>query len=211
MIRKNFGYIYFKRFLDISAAVFALIIFSPIFALITLFYLFGKNKGPVFYKQKRVGQNGHYFYIYKFRSMIVNAEEKLYANKALYQKFVDNGYKLATKEDPRITTFGAFIRKTSLDELPQFLNILYGDMTIIGPRPVVDKELVEYGNQERVAKLLSVKPGAMGLWQGTGRSEIPYPERADIELEYVDKASIWFDFKVMFLNVKAILVGTGAQ
>ncbi len=124
---KRPGYTFSKRFLDISVALFALILLSPVFAVISLFYVFGANKGPIFYKQRRIGENGQPFYIFKFRSMVVGAEEKLYSNPALYDKFVENGYKLPTEEDPRITKFGAFIRKTSLNELPQFFNILIGE------------------------------------------------------------------------------------
>lgn len=203
------SYIFSKRFLDISVALFALIILSPVFLVISLFYLFGDNKGPVFYKQKRVGMGHQEFGIYKFRSMVVGAEEKLYANKDLYAKFVANGYKLPTEEDPRITKFGAFLRKTSIDELPQFINILNGEMSIVGPRPVVEKELVEYGDD--VDKFLSVKPGAMGLWQASGRSEIQYPERAELEIGYVDQADLWFDFKILFMTVIAVFKGEGAM
>ena len=203
------GYIFAKRFLDISVSLFALIVLSPIFLIISLFYFFGANRGPIFYQQKRIGQNHHEFGIYKFRSMVVGAEEKLYANKALYAKFVENGYKLPTEEDPRITKFGAFLRKTSIDELPQFINILKGEMSIVGPRPVVAKELVEYGQD--VDKFLSVKPGAMGLWQASGRSEIQYPERAQLEIGYVDQADLWFDFKILFMTVIAVFKGKGAM
>lgn len=203
------SYIFAKRFLDISVALFALIILSPIFLVISLFYLFGDNKGPVFYQQKRIGMNHKEFGIYKFRSMVVGAEEKLYANNELYAKFVANGYKLPTEEDPRITKFGAFLRKTSIDELPQFINILNGEMSIVGPRPVVEKELVEYGDE--VDKFLSVKPGAMGLWQASGRSEIQYPERAQLEIGYVDHANLWFDFKILFMTVIAVFKGEGAM
>ena len=209
MTKQSKSYLFAKRFLDISTALFALVIFSPIFLVISLFYLFGDNKGPVFYQQRRIGQNHEEFGIYKFRSMVVNAEEKLYADKDLYAKFVENGYKLPTEEDPRITKFGAFIRKTSLDELPQFINILIGNMSIIGPRPVVERELVEYG--DRVDEFLSVKPGAMGLWQASGRSEIQYPERADLEISYVEHANLWFDFKILFMTVLAIFKGDGAM
>ena len=202
------GYRFSKRFLDISVAFLGLIVFSPVFLVISLFYLLGDNKGPVFYQQPRIGLHGKEFGIYKFRSMVVGAEEKLYADKELYAKFVANGYKLNTEEDPRITKFGAFIRKTSIDELPQFFNILIGDMSIIGPRPVVARELQEYGT--RVDDFLSVKPGAMGLWQASGRSDIQYPERAELELFYVDNASLWYDFKILFMTVFAIFRGSGA-
>ena len=122
-MRKNSLYVFSKRFVDISVSLFALIMFSPLFLIVTCFYLFGINRGPVFYKQTRIGEYGKPFKIYKFRSMVVGAEERLYENPVLYKKFVDNGYKLPIGEDPRITRFGAFIRKTSIDEMPQFLNI----------------------------------------------------------------------------------------
>lgn len=142
--------------------------------------------------------------------MVDNADEILKSNPELYRKFVDNGYKLPTKEDPRITKIGAILRRTSLDELPQFVNTLIGNMSIIGPRPVVEKELVEYGSPERIKKFLSVKPGVFGLWQASGRSNIGYPERAQIELDYVDRANLGLDFKIMFLTVIAIFKGDGA-
>ena len=126
----------------------------------------------------------------------------------LYKKYVANNYKLEPEEDPRITRLGRWLRKTSIDEIPQFLNILRGEMSIIGPRPVVKAELSEYG--DRVDKFLSVKPGAMGLWQSSGRSNIPYPERCDVELEYVDKASLAFDTEIMFKNVISIFKSEGA-
>ncbi|QIL50783.1 sugar transferase [Weissella coleopterorum] len=207
----NALYVLSKRFVDISVSLFALIMLSPIFLVVTCFYLVGRNRGPVFYKQTRIGEYGKPFEIYKFRSMVVGAEKRLYQNPELYQKFVNNGYKLPTNEDPRITRFGAFLRKTSLDEIPQFLNILIGDMTVIGPRPIVPSELCEYETVARVDKLLSVRPGAMGLWQGSGRSEIQYPQRADIELMYVDHQSLWFDFIVLFKNFVAIFTARGAQ
>lgn len=210
-MRKNSLYVFSKRFVDISVSLFALIMFSPLFLIVTCFYLFGINRGPVFYKQTRIGEYGKPFKIYKFRSMVVGAEERLYENPVIYKKFVDNGYKLPIGEDPRITRFGAFIRKTSIDEMPQFLNILIGDMTVIGPRPIVPSELHEYETVERINKLLSVRPGAMGLWQGSGRSNIQYPQRADIELQYIDNQSQWFDFVVLFKNFVAICTARGAQ
>ncbi|MGE2643769.1 sugar transferase, partial [Escherichia coli] len=146
------------------------IMFSPIFLLISILYMIGDNKGPVFFKQIRMGKNGKEFYIYKFRSMIVNAEEKLRSNEVLYKKYIDNNYKLEPSEDPRITKVGQFLRKTSLDELPQFLNVLKGDMSLVGPRPVVQEELVEYG--KRKDEFLSVKPGLTGYWQVSGRSDV---------------------------------------
>lgn len=208
MTKYSKTYVFSKRFLDISVSLFALIVLSPIFLVVAITYLFGRDRGPVFYKQERVGLNHQTFYMYKFRSMVVGATDILLNDPRLYAKFVENGYKLPTAEDPRITKFGAFLRKTSIDELPQFLNVLIGDMTIIGPRPVVENELKEYGDSVDV--LLSVKPGATGLWQATGRSEIQYPERAYLEIEYAENANLWFDFKIMFMTVGAVVSGRGA-
>ena len=169
---------------------------------------FGDNKGPLFYKQERIGWHGKPFKIYKFRSMVVNADKILEDDPELYAKYVANNYKLEPEEDPRITRLGEWLRKTSIDEIPQFINILRGEMSIIGPRPVVKAELAEYG--DRVDKFLSIKPGAMGLWQSSGRSNIPYPERCDVELEYVDEASLAFDTKIMFKNIISIFKRDGA-
>ncbi|GAP04074.1 sugar transferase [Fructobacillus tropaeoli] len=199
-----------KRILDIVVSFVALIVFSPIFLVIAVIIKLSKGTSHVFYAQDRVGQGGKHFKIYKFQSMVDNADQILKSDSQLYQKFVDNGYKLPTKEDPRITKIGAVLRKTSLDELPQFWNTLIGNMSIIGPRPVVESELVEYGDEQRIQKFLSVKPGVFGLWQASGRSNIGYPERAEIELDYVDRANLGLDFKIMFLTVVAIFKGDGA-
>ena len=206
--KQSAWYLFWKRLTDIVLSTIALICFSPIFLVVWIMSLFGENKGPLFFKQTRIGKNGRPFKIYKFRSMIVNADEILHANLELYQEYVDNNYKLEPEEDPRVTKLGHWLRKTSIDEIPQFINILRGEMSIIGPRPVVKEELVEYG--DRVDKFLSVKPGAMGLWQASGRSNIGYPERCDLELSYVDHASYWFDIKIMFKNIISIFKSTGA-
>ncbi|KRN76717.1 sugar transferase [Weissella minor] len=209
MNKKSKSYIFSKRFLDISVAIFALIVLSPVFLCVSILYLFGENRGPIFYQQTRIGFEHRKFKIYKFRSMVVGADARLTENPELYAKFVANGYKLPTSEDPRITSLGAFLRKTSIDELPQFINILKGDMSIIGPRPVVEKELVEYGDE--VDTFLSVRPGAMGLWQASGRSNIQYPERAQLELDYAKNANIWFDFRIIFMTIQAIFKKVGAM
>lgn len=206
--KQSLVYLFFKRLTDIILSVIALICFSPIFLFVFIASRFGENKGPVFFKQVRIGKNGKPFKIYKFRSMVVGADEILHKNKELYAKYVKNNYKLEPEEDPRITKIGAWLRRTSIDEIPQFINTLKGDMSIIGPRPIVKEELAEYG--DRVDKFLSVKPGAMGLWQASGRSNIGYPERCDMELSYVDHASYWFDCQIMFKNVISIFKHTGA-
>ncbi|PGT18406.1 multidrug MFS transporter [Bacillus cereus] len=201
-------YLCLKRTMDLLGAIVGLIIFSPVFLLISILYMTGDNKGPIFFKQIRIGKNGKEFYIYKFRSMVINAEEKLRGNEVLYKKYIDNNYKLEPSEDPRITKVGQFLRRTSLDELPQFLNVLKGDMSLVGPRPVVQEELVEYGKRKN--EFLSVKPGLTGYWQVSGRSDVGYPERVDLELYYVYNASLWLDIKILLLTVKDVLVGRGA-
>ncbi|VTZ91672.1 UDP-glucose:undecaprenyl-phosphate glucose-1-phosphate transferase [Limosilactobacillus mucosae] len=206
--KQSLTYLFFKRLTDSVLSLLALIGFSPVFLGVWIANRFGDNKGPLFFKQTRIGKNGKPFKMYKFRSMIVNADEILHSNIELYEKYVENNYKLEPDEDPRITKLGRWLRRTSIDEIPQFINILKGDMSIVGPRPVVKEELKEYG--DRVDKFLSVKPGAMGLWQASGRSNIGYPERCDLELSYVDHASYWYDVKIMFKNIISIFKNTGA-
>lgn len=196
-----------KRIFDVLGSFLALVCLSPVFLILSII-IKNHDGGKVLFKQKRVGQNGKEFFMYKFRSMEENAEEILKADKGLYAKYVANGFKLPAEEDPRITSIGKWLRRTSFDELPQFINILRGEMSIVGPRPIVPTELEEYGDHK--AKLLSVKPGAMGLWQATGRSNITYPERCDVELEYVDNASLGYDWKIFFLNLISIFKQDGA-
>lgn len=201
-------YLFLKRMMDIVGGVVGLLIFSPVFILIPILYMRGDNKGPVFFKQVRIGKNGKTFHIYKFRSMVVNAEQRLKQNEVLYKKYIDNNYKLEPDEDPRITKLGQFLRKTSLDELPQFINVLKGDMSLVGPRPVVQEELEEYGSKK--ADFLSVNPGLTGYWQVSGRSNVGYPERVDLELHYVYNASLFFDIKILFLTVVNVVLRKGA-
>jgi len=203
----RFLYLFNKRICDIFFSLIALILLSPIFIVVWLLNNFsGTNNGPLFYKQIRMGLNGKKFSMYKFRSMVVNAEEKLHANKALYEAYIANNYKLKPEDDPRITKLGRFLRKSSIDEIPQFINILKGDMSLVGPRPVVEEELKEYDKD----KLLSVKPGAMGMWQAVGRSKIGYPRRAQIEMDYIDKSGFILDCKVILKNIINIFTSKGA-
>ncbi|MED4023438.1 MULTISPECIES: sugar transferase [Priestia] len=197
-----------KRVIDIFGAIVGLILLAPLFVLITTLYKFGHSKGPIFFKQDRIGKNGQYFKIYKFRSMILNAEQKLKENQELYQKYIDNNYKLEPHEDPRITSLGQFLRKTSLDEIPQLINVLKGDMSLVGPRPIVEEELKEYGM--KTDKFLSVKPGLTGFWQISGRSDVGYPERVDLELYYVYNQSLFFDCKIILMTIWQVLLRKGA-
>lgn len=206
--RTSKNFLFSKRCIDILLAILGLIVTSPLFILIALLYLFGESKGQVFFKQQRYGKNGEKFNIYKFRSMVVNADEKLKSNKLLYQKYLLNNYKLEQEEDPRITKIGRFLRKTSLDELPQLINVLKGEMSIVGPRPIVDEELIEYKHLKD--DFLSVKPGITGYWQISGRSEVGYPERVDLELYYVYHQSLLLDIKIILKTVVVVFLKKGA-
>lgn len=201
-------YYFTKRLMDIVGALVGIILTIPIILIISGFYLFGSNKGPMFFKQVRIGKSGQKFHIYKFRSMVVDAEEKLKGNRELYHKYIKNNFKLEQDEDPRITNFGRFIRKTSLDELPQFINVLKGDMSLVGPRPVVLDELNEYKNKK--GDFLSVKPGITGYWQVCGRSDVGYPERVDIELYYVYNKSFKLDIVILLKTIILVLLRKGA-
>lgn len=202
------SYLFIKRLFDICISLVGMVVLVIATIIIAIFYSFGKNKGRIFFTQERIGLNGKRFKIYKFRSMVENAQEILIQDEKLYKKYLDNSYKLLPEEDPRMTRLGRFIRKHSIDEIPQFINILKGEMSFIGPRPVVKEELFEYG--ERVVKFLSVKPGATGWWQVSGRSNIGYPERYDVELYYVDNCSLKLDMKIFFMELKRIITRDSA-
>ncbi|WP_050183312.1 sugar transferase [Domibacillus robiginosus] len=197
-----------KRFIDIIGAFAGLLLMAPLFLVMNIFYLYGDSKGPVFFNQSRIGKNGEVFQIYKFRSMAVNAEEKLKADPQLYQKYIENNYKLEPHEDPRITRLGRFLRKTSLDEIPQLINVIKGEMSLVGPRPVVTEELQEYGSKTN--EFLSVKPGLTGYWQVSGRSDVGYPERVDLELYYVYNQSLLLDIKIILKTIWMVLLKKGA-
>lgn len=205
---QRYSYIFFERLTDILGAVIGLILALPLIVVICTLYLFEDTKGPIFFRQVRVGKNGVNFDIYKFRSMAVDAQRRLKADPALYRKYIENNYKLDPEEDPRITRLGRFLRKTSLDELPQLINVLKGEMSLVGPRPVIEEELEEY--KDKIDKFLSVKPGVTGYWQVSGRSDVGYPERVDLELYYVNKQSITFDIKILLKTVLIVILKKGA-
>ncbi|WJN45971.1 sugar transferase [Priestia aryabhattai] len=201
-------YYFNKRLIDITGSLIGIVLTFPIFVLIGVLYLFGSNRGPVFFRQYRVGKDGKMFRMYKFRSMIVNAEQVLKNDKMLYKKYLDNNYKLEPEEDPRITLVGRFLRKTSLDELPQLINVLKGEMSLVGPRPVIKEELKEYNS--RLREFLTVKPGVTGYWQICGRSDVGYPERADLEFYYIEHQSFKLDFKIILNTVLLVITRKGA-
>lgn len=208
--KTNKGFLFFKRTIDILGAIIGLCLFLLLAAILGVVYLFSpKDRGPLLYQQVRIGQNHRTFKIYKFRSMVINADQLLHENPALYDTYVENGYKFPAGKDPRITRVGHFIRKTSLDEFPQFWNVLKGDMSLVGPRPIIEEELQEYG--DRLELFLSMKPGMTGVWTVSGRSEVPYPERCDLELSYLNRQSVWTDLKIIIRTFIVVLKKEGAH
>lgn len=206
--RKKHLYPIIKRLLDIIVSGLMLIILSPIFLMLGLLIKLD-SKGPIFYKHKRIGKNGEYIYLYKFRSMYTDSKERLeelLKNPEIKREWEEN-FKL--KNDPRITKIGNILRKTSLDELPQLLNIFRGDMSIVGPRPVIDGEIEKYGFRKN--KFLSVTPGLTGWWACNGRSCTTYDDRIKLELYYVDNISLKLDIKVIIKTIFAVLKREGAK
>lgn len=199
------GYLLIKRLFDVSMSLIALIILMPVF-LVTAIAIWIEDKGPVFFAQERNGLNGEVFRMYKFRSMCVNAPEM---HKDLLDKNELDGPAFKLKNDPRVTKVGHFIRKTSIDELPQLLNIIRGDMSIVGPRPLPTYETAQcnaYQNQR-----LLMKPGLTCYWQCSGRNDIPFDEWMELDLKYIKEASFWVDIKIILLTVKAVITGNGAS
>lgn len=199
-------YDFIKRIADIFCSAIAIILLSPLFIIISI-AIKATSEGPVIFVHKRVGKNGKEIGIYKFRSMVVNAE-------ALIEKFTpeqkeefQKNFKL--ENDPRITKIGKFLRKTSLDELPQLFNILKGDLSIVGPRPVMEVETEIYGKYKDM--LLSVKPGLTGFWAANGRSDTSYKKRRAMEIYYVKNRSLLFDIKIIFKTIISVFTGKGAK
>lgn len=206
-----------KRFLDIIFSVVFLIIFSPVI-LLAIISIKLDSRGPVFADTPmRVGENGRLFRMYKFRSMIKNAHDILLSDpkyKKLYDEYKKSGYKL--KNDPRITGVGRTLRKYSIDEIPQFLNVLRGEMSIVGPRAYYPDELESqqksYPNTKDAVKVvLSVKPGITGVWQVSGRSEINFDKRIQMDARYAKRQSIFYDLYLMLKTPFAMLSGKGAM
>ncbi len=195
-----------KRILSILCSVISIIVLSPLFIIISLVVKIS-SKGSVFFIHERIGFQGKKFKLIKFRTMVDNAEDMIAAFNPEQKKEWEENFKL--KDDPRITKIGKFLRKTSLDELPQLINILKGDMSFVGPRPIVEDELSWYGDNKE--KLLSVKPGLTGWWAVNGRSDVPYPERCDLELYYVDHFSFGLDLKIIIKTFVAIIKKDGAR
>ncbi|QOG30490.1 sugar transferase [Enterococcus casseliflavus] len=199
------GYFFVKRVVDVLGSLVGLILLSPIFLYVAFKIKQEEPEGPIFFSQDRVGKNGKLFKMYKFRSMCVDAEAKL---EALLQHNEVDGAMFKMKEDPRVTKIGRFIRKTSIDELPQFWNVLKGDMSLVGPRPPLIREVAIYNDYDQ--QRLLVKPGCTGLWQISGRNHVSFSEMVDLDIVYIRKASIWFDLKIILKTVGIMIKPNGA-
>ncbi|NJO93902.1 MAG: sugar transferase [Hydrococcus sp. RM1_1_31] len=192
-----------KRAFDVLFSLLVLIFLSPLYIILALLISIS-SPGPIFYVQQRVGKNYRRFGCLKFRTMVRNADEmleSLVANSPqMLEEFEDN-FKL--RDDPRITRIGKFLRLTSLDEFPQFWNVLMGDMSVVGPRPLVPEELYKYGN--RIDKVLTIRPGITGLWQVSGRNDIPYPQRVQIDVYYVTCRNWLMDLWIAIKTIGVVI------
>jgi len=194
-----------KRLFDLIVSAVALIALSPLFLLLAIL-IRSTSRGPVFFTQTRVGRYGRHFRFYKFRSMYVDAEQR--KKELLSRNQSADGVIFKMKDDPRITPVGKILRRTSMDELPQLLNVFYGDMSLVGPRPPLPSEVKLYTIEDR--KRLEVKPGITCLWQISGRSDIPFKRQVQLDKEYILSRSLLHDLWILLRTIPAILSGKGA-
>jgi exopolysaccharide biosynthesis polyprenyl glycosylphosphotransferase len=194
-----------KRLMDITTSVFMLGLLSPVFVLVSIL-IKATSKGPVFFKQQRVGYNGRVFNCLKFRTMVDNAEE---LQKDLLALNEMEGPVFKIKDDPRVTKVGVILRKTSIDELPQMINVLKGDMSLVGPRPPIPGEVDQYDLKDR--RRLSMKPGITCLWQVNGRNSVPFEKWMELDRQYIDQWSLWLDFKILVKTIPVVLRASGAS
>lgn len=192
-------YNFSKRAFDFTASFLGIFLLLPMFIIIAVLIKI-EDMGPVFFKQERVGKAGKSFYMYKFRSMIVNADDKL---ESLSERNEAVGPLFKIKDDPRMTRVGKLLRKTSLDEFPQLINVLKGEMSLVGPRPALPSEVQQYKpiHKER----LQVLQGMTGLWQISGRSNLTFDQMIDLDLEYVHRRSLWFDLYLVLMTIPALI------
>ena len=210
IVKQHRGYQTQKRIFDIIFSLFALIFLSPLFLIIAILIKIKSPEGSIFFGHERVGKNKKLFKVYKFRTMIFNAEKALELlleeNPKVKAEF-EQDFKL--KNDPRIIPgIGSFLRKSSLDELPQFFNSLIGNLSIVGPRPIVEKEIEKYGKYAN--KLHTIKPGITGLWQvSSSRNDIQYDQRVKLDMEYINNQSLWLDTKIILKTIKVMVFREG--
>jgi exopolysaccharide biosynthesis polyprenyl glycosylphosphotransferase len=194
-----------KRLFDIVVSATALLVLSPIFLIIALLIRLD-SKGSIFFSQNRIGKQGKEFRFWKFRSMYVDAEQRKAA--LMKNNEMQGGVLFKMKNDPRVTRVGRFLRKYSIDELPQLWNVFIGDMSLVGPRPPLPNEVAQYTPYQR--QRLEVTPGITCIWQVSGRSDIPFHQQVKMDLEYIQKQSFWYDITLLFKTIPAVLNGHGA-
>lgn len=203
-------YLIIKRLFDIICGLIGLIVLIPVSLIVKIIYICNKDFAPIFFTQNRIGKNGKEFKFYKYRSMVSNADEVLFRilkeDKELAKEYKINK---KLKNDPRITKVGAFLRKTSLDELPQLINVLKGDMSIIGNRPYLPREKEDMG--EYYNDIVKTKPGITGYWQVSGRSDLSFQERLELEQFYSNQTSLKLDIKIFFKTFAVVLLKKGAK
>lgn len=204
--RESRLYLFIKRSIDIICSLAGIIVLSPVFLIVAILIKIEDPKGTIFFCQERNGQHPNTFKMYKFRSMVHNAEELL---KDLQHKNEQTGPAFKMTDDPRITKVGKFIRKTSLDELPQLFNVLKGDMSLVGPRPPIPREVKEY-NSYQMQRLL-VKPGLTCIWQVSGRNNIGFDEWVDMDIEYIKTRNLLLDIKLILKTVKVLFGDSNAS
>jgi len=193
-----------KRTFDIVTSLALLVLSLPLFVVVALAVKL-TSRGPIFFGQARCGHRGREFQCLKFRTMVVDAEDWLERDPELWAAYRENDFKLPVHADPRVTRLGRFLRSTHVDELPQLLNVLKGDMSLVGPRPITEEELVWYGDQAQA--LLSVRPGVFGSWTAQGNRRVRHPQRAAVELEYVREASLLGDLEILLRHFPVLLKG----
>ncbi|MED4046618.1 sugar transferase [Priestia aryabhattai] len=198
-------YLFLKRTIDIGGALIGLIVLSVVFLVVAILIKIEDPKGPVFFSQSRVGRKEETFKMYKFRSMVTDAELKL---QELLQYNETTGAMFKMKNDPRVTKIGRFIRRTSIDELPQLFNVLKGDMSLVGPRPPLSREVEEYTSYDK--QRLLVKPGCTGLWQISGRSNIGFNEMVELDLKYIENRNLKLDFVLIIKTIVSLFSSKGA-
>jgi len=194
-----------KRAIDVVGSSFLLVAFLPVFAVVAL-AVKAEDGGPLMFAQTRVGKFGQLFKMFKFRSMCVNAEKRM--AEVLAQNQHQTGVTFKMKQDPRITKVGRWLRKLSIDELPQLYNVLIGDMSLVGPRPPVPREVALYTLGDR--RRLEVKPGITCFWQVGGRAELDFPQQVALDVRYIERQSVWTDVTILFKTVPAVIGGKGA-
>ncbi len=193
-----------KRLFDIIFSLLVLVLCAPVYLALAI-AIVSTSSGPIFYIQERVGKNYRHFGCIKFRTMIPDADrlldEMMAQSEDMRQEFSEN-FKL--KQDPRITKIGKFLRTTNLDEFPQFINVLKGEMSVVGPRPLVPEEIARYG--AKIDRVLTIRPGITGLWQVSGRNDIPYEQRINIDVSYVKRRNLWLDLRIVFKTILLTVV-----